>query len=459
MTSRARLAAAGWSVAVAALFLGLAIVYTYLGMWHYAIFRAGVDDFMFTQIVNGAFAGFSTTLEGSVNHLLVHFSPILFVGVPFVKAFGGARGLIFLQCVLIAATVLPVWALARSRLPPGLAFATALIAGIYPVLSAEAVGDFHELAFAPPLGALLVWAIDRRSWRIAVAAAAVLATVKEDQFVSLVFIGFVIALMGRHDVRMRRCGAWIGAIGLGAAIFYFGMLRPTIDPHFHYFSLHYYEWWRFPATTAGFAGPFSGLRPEYLLAILAPLAFLPLGSRYMLFAIPGLAEVLLSHEAVTLSLSTQYTATWSGYVLCAFVDGASKVYRRSDAAAKGALLFALLASVWTSRFHSPINPAFALYRYPTLADRLRDAELAGLPPTASIGTGAWIIGHLGMKPRATIAMSDQDYLVFDAFTDPGYWTAMDAPEVGRLIQSGTYRIVFNNAGIVVLRSTRASGAR
>ncbi len=64
-----------------------------------------------------------------------------------------------------------------------------------------------------------------------------------------------------------------------------------------------------------------------------------------------------------------------------------------------------------------------------------------------------------MKQRATIAMSDQDYLVFDAFTDPGYWTAMDAPKVKRLVESGAYRSVFNEEGIVVLRSTRASGAR
>jgi uncharacterized membrane protein len=419
-------------------------------MWRYAIFRAGVDDCIFTQVVNGAFSGFSATLEGSVNHFLVHFSPILLVAVPFVKFFDGARGLIFLQCLLAAATIVPLWGIAVSRLPRWLAFATTLVAATYPPLSAEAVGDFHELAFAPPLAATLVWAIDRRVWRAAIAAAAVLAMVKEDQFVSLAFIGLAIAVMGREDGQMRSCGLWIASIGAIAAVFYFGLLRPVIDPHFHYFSLHFYEWWRFPATPAGFAGPFSALRPQYLFAILLPLAFLPLGSRYMLFAIPGLAEVLLSHEAVTMGLGTHYTATWSGYILCAFVDGASNAYRRSKPAAEGALLFALLASIWTSRYYSPINPGLALYRHATVADRIRENELARLPRSASIGTGGFVIAHLGMNPHATIAMSGQDYLIYDAFTDPAYWSANDAPKVEQLVTSGAYQKVYDAAGIVVL---------
>lgn len=434
--------------------LALAAIYTYLGLWHYAIFRAGIDDATFTQIANGAFSGFSATEEGSVNHFLVHFSPILYLTVPVVRLFDGARGLIVLQCLLTAATIPFVWGIAARRLPRGAAFFVAVVAAIYPPLSAEAVGDFHELAFAPPLAAALVWAIDGRRWRAALASAVLLALVKEDQFVSLAFAGIVVAVMGRSDRPLRRCGVCIAAIAVGMAALYFGVVRPLIDPHFHYFALHYYEWWQSPATTAGVAGVWSPLRIEYLLAILVPLAFLPLGSRYVLFAVPGLAEVLLSHETVTMSLASHYSATWSGYLLCAFADGASRVYGRSRVAAQGALVFAVLASLWISRYHSPIDPGFALYRAPTAADALRDRELAGLPANATIGTGGWIIGHLGMKPHATIAMSDQDYLVFDAFTDPQYWHTMDAPKVARLVASGDYAKVFDGDGIVVLQRRR-----
>jgi hypothetical protein len=114
------------------------------------------------------------------------------------------------------------------------------------------------------------------------------------------------------------------------------------------------------------------------------------------------------------------------------------------------LLFALLASVWTSRYSSPINPGFTLYRHATAADQIRENELAALPRTASIGTGGFVIAHLGMKPHATIAMSGQDYLVFDAFTDPAFWNAQDLPKVKQLVKGGAYDEIFDGAGVVVL---------
>lgn len=441
-------------LSVVILYLALAGIYVYLATWRYAIFRAGVDDFIFTQVVNSAFSTFSSTVEGSVNHFLIHFSPILYVAVPFVAALGGARGLIVLQCLLTAATIFPVWGMAISRLPSRLAFGAALVAAAYPPLSALAVGDFHELAFAPPLTATLVWALDRRLWRFALAAAIVLLCVKEDQFVSVAFVGFAVAVMARRDREMRACGLWIAFMAIIAASFYFTILRPLIDVHFPYFSLHYYQWWRFPSTPAGFVGLASPVRLQYLFALLLPLVFLPLASRYIVFAIPGLAEVLLSHEAVTMLPGAHYSATWIGYVLCAFVGGLSMLHSGSMIAARGALVFALLTSAWTSRYYSPINPEFALYRQPSSVDEIRDRELQALPRSASIGAGPWVLPHIAMNPRATVAMRDgEQYLVFDHFTDPAYWIAADRPTIERLTTSGQYVQLYDRAGIVVLRHT------
>ena len=83
--------------------------------------------------------------------MLIHCSPILVLTTPFVKLFGGAPGLIGLQAFATAATVFPVFALASTRFPKLVAFVIAAIAACYPPLSGEAVGDFHELAFAPAL--------------------------------------------------------------------------------------------------------------------------------------------------------------------------------------------------------------------------------------------------------------------------------------------------------------------
>lgn len=443
-----------YRLAVALLFAALSAVYMYLLFWRYDIFRSGVDDGIFTQIADGAFAGFSSTVEGSANHLLVHFSPILILTIPFVRFFHGVRGLDILQALLTAAVVFPVWAMAVTRFSKPLSFFVTLTAACYPPLSGEAVGDFHELAFAPVLTACLVLALDRRAWRYAIACAFVLACVKEDQFVSLAFIGVLVAVTAKTDADRRRCGTWIAAIAVSAALLYFGVVRRVIDPNFPYWSFHYYQWWWSPPTPNGFVGWDSLARPLYLLAALAPLAFLPLGSRYVWFALPGFAEVLLSHEGVTMSISTHYTATWMGYLLCAFVDGTYVLSKHCPKAAKTMLVVAMAISLWTSAYHSPMLPGYSLYRRPAPDDREQDRVLRSLPSDATVWSHDPFFAHLSMNPKASTSMTGQDYLVFDLKQDAAEYAS--AP-IRRLLATGEYALVRQEAGIAILRKRGASG--
>jgi uncharacterized membrane protein len=441
-----------WWFVITALFAALAGVYINLALWRYDIFRADVDDGVFAQIANGAFSGFSSTVEGGANHLLVHFSPILILTIPFVKIFHGTPGLAILQALLTAAVVFPIWALASTRFSKPVALAATLIAACYPPLSGEGIGDFHELAFVPLLTACLVLALDRRAWRYAIGVALVLVCVKEDQFVSLAFIGILIALTAKGDGDRRRCGWWIAAIAAGTALLYFGVVRRMIDPTFPYWSLHYYQWWWFPSTPNGFVGIDSLARPMYLLAALAPLAFLPLGSRYVLFALPGLAEVLLSHEGITMAMSTHYSATWSGYLLCAFVDGAYVLSTRSLTSAKALMVIAIGISIWTSQNQSPVSPGYALYRRPVPEDRQREAVLQSLPGNASVWSHDPFFAHLGMNPNASVNLNGQEYLLFDLTRDAEDYASASTRQ---LLKSGTYSLVRQEAGIAILHKNGA----
>jgi uncharacterized membrane protein len=437
-----------WSLGVVSLFAASFGVYMYLLLWRYDIFRAGVDDGIFTQIANSAFSGFSSTVEGGANHLLIHFSPILILTVPFVRIFHGVHGLDVLQALLVAAIVFPIWSLASSRFSKPLAFAVTFVAACYPPLSAEAVGDFHELAFAPVLTAWLVLAIDRRAFRYVLVIALVLLCVKEDQCVSLAFIGVLLFATSKGDAQRRRCGLWLAILAVCVLGLYFGVIRRLIDPAFPYWSFHYYQWWWFPPTPAGFIDVNSFARPMYLVAALAPLAFLPLGSRYIWFALPGFTEVLLSHEGVTLSMSVHYTATWSGYLLCAFVDGTSNLNRRSDGAPKVLLTIALAISIWTHLYYSPVAPGYSLYRRPTAQDREREAVLESLPSGASVWSRDPFFPHMGMNTKAYTQLKDQDYLVFDLTQDAAEYSS---PPIRALVTSGTYTFDLQQADIAILR--------
>jgi uncharacterized membrane protein len=303
-----------WLLGVGLVYIAVVAWYTFLSLWRYDIFHAGVDDGIFTQVVNGLFHGFSST-EEQANHLLVHFSPVLALAFPFVETFRGAAGLIVLQALVTGAVLFPVWGIASSRLTKPMALAVTIVAACYPPLSGEAVGDFHELAFAPALSGCLVWALDRRSWRWAVAVAILLCTVKEDQFVALAFIGLVVATTSRNDPQRARCGGVIASIAAAFALVYFGILRPAMNPHFPYWSFHFYQWWWNPPTPNGFVSWNSPVRLQYFIAAFAPLAFVPvLSRRYAIFVVPGLAEVMLSHEAIT--FSSVFTTARPGAATC-----------------------------------------------------------------------------------------------------------------------------------------------
>src|SRR5271170_8017618 len=92
----------------------LAAFLCFLASWRYAIFRDDVDLGIFTQVIASTGHGFSSIAEGGVNHLLVHWSPILVLTWPMLRAFGPV-GLQYAQVFLIVATLIPLWGLARAR--------------------------------------------------------------------------------------------------------------------------------------------------------------------------------------------------------------------------------------------------------------------------------------------------------------------------------------------------------
>jgi uncharacterized membrane protein len=445
----------GWFVAVCGLYAAVSALFIHFGIWRYTIFRSGVDEGIFTQVIETAFHGFGSTVEGGANHLLVHASPILVVAIPFVQLFHGAIGLIVLQSLLMAAVVFPLWGVAASRFPLPVAFGVTVLAAAFPPLTGEAVDDFHELAFGPVLEATLVWAIDRRCWRAGIVAVLALACVKEDAFVAMAFVGIVLALTSREDAPRRTFGFAVLAIGVLAAAAYFGVVRPLINPHFPYWSLHFYEWNLHAATPAGFVGPTSPLRPLYLLQALAPLAFIPLLSRYAVFAIPGLVEVLASHEAITLAMGAHYSATWSGYLLAAFVDGAGCLWKRRVVLTSGALAVATGLTVWISYAHHPMEPRYYLYRLPNADDHKLEAILRTLPPNASVGAEDEVFAHLGTDPNASIGVQGQTWFIYDRSHYSDRWRLIDAPALTQMVTRGVYRVRSDDGTIVVLQ--RAGG--
>lgn len=435
-----------------ALFLALAAAFCAIAHWRYVIFRNDVDLGIFTQVIAGIGHGFSTTAEGSVNHLLVHWSPIIVTGWPFLRAFG-PLGLQYFQAILIAAVVFPIWGLARARFGKRAAFALVAVAALYPILCANGVGDFHEMAFVPLLSATLVYALDRRRWWMSIVAALLLACTKEDQFVVLAANGLLFAVTARGDVQAKRIGWTITGLAIVMAAVYFAIVRPALDPRVPYESLRFFDWSGTGTGAHDLLSAFAA-RAGYAVMILAPLAFLPLLSRYGLFLIPGFVEILASHQSITLAPGAHYSALLTGYALAAFVDGAYRLYRYKARLAKGLVVAAAAISVWVTIFASPMEYWYYLYRQPNARDALLEATLRQLPPQADVGAEDEIFAHLGLDPNASIDFNNQQWFVYDRMHYSARWHDIDEPAVRLALVRHAYSVTSDRDGIVVLRKER-----
>ncbi|HEY3676320.1 MAG TPA: DUF2079 domain-containing protein, partial [Candidatus Tumulicola sp.] len=371
-------------VIVGIIVAGVAGIFLFVVHWRYVIFRDDVDLGIFTQIIGSVGRGFSTTAEGGSSHLLVHWSPIIVLAWPMLRIFGPI-GLQYTQALLVASTLIPIYALARARAGNRLAVVLTAVAALYPTLWGNAVGDFHEMAFVPVLSATLVYALDRRKWMLGALAVLALLCTKEDQFVILAWNGLALAVTNASNRVLRNVGLLVALAAAIAALLYFGVVRPHIGPGIPYLTSRFYDWDATRIAVATSLGTFVSIRVLYVGIVLAPLLFLPCISRYGLFLIPGIVEITASHMPVTLMPGAHYSALLTGYALAAFVDGFDRLRTWNVAASAVAIGLAAAVSISIEIFASPMEYWYYLYRPPNAHDALLEKTLRSLPRNGDVG--------------------------------------------------------------------------
>lgn len=432
------------------LFLALASVLCAIVRWRYAIFRNDVDLGIFTQVIASLGHGFSSTAEGGADHLLIHWSPVIVAGWPFVRTLGPV-GLEYFQAILVAATLFPIWGLAKARFRPPTALALVAVAALYPTLCANGVGDFHEMAFVPLLSATLVYALDRRRWTMSIITALLLLCTKEDQFVVLAANGFLFSVTSRNDVQAKRVGWIVSGLAVVMAVGYFGIVRPALNSHVPYESLSFFNWAHAQSVGQHDLASIALPRVRYALIILAPLAFLPFRSPYGLFLIPGFVEIFAAQQPVTIMPGAHYSALLTGYALAGFVDGAYRLSANKPRLAKELVGGAAVAALFVAIFASPMEYWYYLYRPPNAHDALLERTLAQLPSDADVGAEDEIFAHLGLDPKASIDFNGQTWFVYDATAYSERWRQIDEPAVQAAIALRKYSVVSERDGVVVLR--------
>lgn len=431
-----------------------ALIFFVLGADRYATFHSGADLGLFVQTIASAFAGFHNTVEGT-SHFAYHFSPILYLCAPLLWLTRSPLALVFIQAAATAAIAPAMYVIAKRRTREGWAAALACIALLYPPLQGVTFTDFHEVAFVPAAVAWLLWAIDARRFGIAALLLAAVLAIKEDQAPAMAFAGLAGCVYFAR--RGERAGVLFSAsaVAASAIVFwaYFALVRPLAGAPGQWIPIHFYSWNgggpRIPLQTQILG------RVTYLLEAFVPLAFVPLRSRVVLLALPGFAEVLASREPLTYTMGQHYAAVWIPYVLVAFALGGARLVARRPATGGRWIRASAVLCVAVLVFFSPLHLGHFL-RLPNARDAAMNATLATIPALASVGTYDEVYSHLGFYPKAAIGVGTApEFVVYDERYVSQHWTGTVVPRVRSALAAGTYGVVSDRDGVVLLRRRAA----
>jgi uncharacterized membrane protein len=341
--------------------------------------------------------GLQTALEGGVNHLAVHWSPILYVLVPLYRATGSLHIVHALVAVGVALAGLLIYRRFRGEPLGGAALAGMIVFLLHPTIVLQTFMEFHELALAPLPLVGLVLAHERRSLGGAALCAAALATIREDNALVLATLG-VLALFEARNRRLAMIELGFAAL-LVAAYVGIGVHLLGHDRVPSVFAAEYGQWGATPVQAAVFVAthPLAVVRHlasrpvlSYGAQILAPfLGILPFRSALSLAGVPSL---LLNLFSAVGSRQLQPRMHYSVAPVSMFAVAMMKGMQRSRL---GPLLCWLACAltvatvpVWALRARQRANPYRAEVR----------RVLAVLPDSASVAAPGYMLGELAARP-------------------------------------------------------------
>lgn len=414
-----------------------------------------------------------TNLAGEqTTRLASHFDPILVLFAPLWLVWPSPEALLVAQAVALALGALPVFWLARKHLGSehaGLGFALAYL--LFPATQWVALSDFHAVALACPLLLFAFWYLDEDRLVPFVIFAALACTTKEEIPLAVAGLGLWYAVARRR----RRVGIVIVVAGAAIAAFALGVVEHFNDGGGP-FAGRYDEVGGSPTgmlrtlasnplVIARALFDWEGL--GYVLALLAPLAFLPLAAPLALLpALPDLALNLLSSTDTQTSIHFQYVAPLVPGLFAAAIFAAARLERPT---VKPLVVLVLAANfvlgaipLWGAIPGGEDLQADAA----RISDHDRTAEraLRLIPGDAVVSASNSLGAHLSGRRR---------FLSFPIRAD-ATWTAVDerspgyldrfapgpyANAIGRLRRDPRWQLVFDEDGVLVFRreSSAATG--
>ena len=356
-----------------------------------------------------------------------HLSPIMYLFVPLFWVAPGAPILLLVQSVALALGAVAMFGLARARLRderPAAAFA--LLYVVNPTLHGINVRDFHAAALAIPLLLAACWAVEAGRPRLALLPAVLTLCCREDAALPVLGLGVWMAL--RH--RWWRLGALVAGGALAVLVIDVRFIIPAYrgEPYAHLGRYAHLGASLPEIVEAIVLHPLRVLatlatvdRAVYLLALLGPLAFLPLAGGWDLVGtLPALTQNLLSVDPILYGFRTQYQSFVLPFLLLAAVGGYARLERRRPGHWPVAVLVAALAVSLVLASRTANDLAVARF-WPSPEQRGAYRVLARVPSSAAVSAQDRYVAHLSLRPRVfvfPVGIEASDYVLINLDTYP-----------------------------------------
>jgi uncharacterized membrane protein len=362
---------------------------------------------------------------------------------------------------------------------------------LYPPLLSASFEEFHELAFYPALALALFWAADRARWAWFIVFAVAAELIREDVCAILIAIGATLAIAGilTRD-SARQTGLLDGAplqpkhlaiAGTALALLSAAILSVyalAIVPRLggwvpsHFFYRYAFADGPLQTLLAIFTHPrdlaaqmLTLGRLTYLLEAFAPLAFLPLVTRWTWLAAPGFAVVLLSSNDLARHMGFHYELLWVPWMLLAAAWALVQIARfKTDAFARRWWTGAISVCIAVLALFNPMHPAHYLARQPYQQTASVVRAIACLPRGAPFATHDEWFAHLAASYPQSTDMRDNvgtfsGYVVYATDWKNPYVERELMPQIRAARSVGRFTLACRYGDVEVLRPNRTAGLR
>lgn len=459
------------------------VVMTILALVRWSVWSYGTDTGTFAQVALNAFHGFTDGPEHGT-HFRFHWSPILALLWPFVAVTRSPLSMQIVQILLITSAALPLAAIVRAYAGEVWALRVGVLALIYPPLLSASFEEFHELAFYPVIALSLFWAADRARWLWFAIFSIAAVSIREDACIDLLVIGLIVGTIGVVKRRGAQRGllAWepvephrltIAGFALATVCAVVLMVYAyVIVPHAGGWTpAHFYAYsfanGPIQTTLSIFTHPLALAasvltvgRLTYLLEAFAPLALLPLFTRWTWLSLPGFAGLLLASNSIAWRMGGHYALLWVPWLLLAAAWVLVRMVRTgNERAARNWWITAIAVCAIVLVAFNPMHPAHYLRRAPYQTSSVLRA-FACVPKNAPVVAHDEWFSHeaLAYPNSANIddRLSRDGYMVYTPAWKNAYFDANVLPQLRAARAAGRYTVVCRAGDVLVLRSSRTA---